>query len=353
MTPATQSFPQSAVRILNPLLIPDWNEQMLRLRAGFFHSVEWAEVLHRSYRFSPCYLALPTEGQIDAVLPLMDIRSWLTGRRGVSLPFTDAVEPICESQEQFLQLWAAAQAIGRERGWKYLECRGGKRWQPDAPASTSFHAHVLSLESPESELFGRLDDSVRRAVRKAERGKLELEFSYSLDAMRAFYELLGRTRRRHGVPPQPFGFFAEIQSRILEKKCGVVVLCRHEGQPVAGAVYFHFGNQVIYKFGASDERSQQLRANNLVMWRAIQHYQARGFKSFDFGRTSLQNAGLRKFKLGWGTTESRIECTRYSFRTNSFVEIKDEAQGWHNRIFSAMPPALARISGELLYPHIG
>ena len=152
--------------------------------------------------------------------------------------------------------------------------------------------------------------------------------------------------------PQPFSFFAQIQRQVLAANQGWIVLAHQGGLPVAGAVFFHFGHQAIYKFGASDETKQQLRANNLVMWHAIQRCAREGLTHLDLGRTSLTNDGLRKFKLGWGAQEQRIDYLRYDLRQSAFVTARDEATGWHNRFFQALPVPISRLAGALLYRHI-
>ncbi|RXK52908.1 GNAT family N-acetyltransferase [Oleiharenicola lentus] len=312
-------------------------------------------MLQEAYGYQPHYLTKSdATGKLTALLPLMEVSSWLTGKRGVGLPFTDLVEPLCSDPANFRELIDAALALGRARGWKYLECRGGKSWQPEAPASTSFLRHTLTLNVGEATLLAGFDDSVRRAMRKAERSGVKVEFSRSPEAMNAFYGLMCQTRRRHGVPPQPYRFFTNIQRYILaEREQGWIVLGRDaSGLPVAGAIFLHFNRRAIYKFGASDENRQELRANNLVFWRSIQHYANAGFLEMDFGRTSLGNEGLRKFKLGWGTREESVEYTRFDFRTSGHVTAKDEAQGWHNQIFRNLPLPLSRLAGRFLYRHI-
>lgn len=316
----------AGVSVLNPLTREDWDRQLLTLPgAGFFLTTAWARVLHDTYGYQPMYQARLEAGRLQSLLPLMEVDSWLTGRRGIGLPFTDLVEPPSANADVFQQLFQAALALAKARGWKYVECRGGKGWLPDVPASTSFLRHTLDLAPGETALFAGFEDSVRRAVRKAERGDLKLEFSQSPEAMQDFYHLLCRTRRRHGVPPQPYAFFANIQRHVLAAQQGWIVLARQGSLPVAGGIFFHFGRQALYKFGASDETRQQLRANNLVMWRAIQHYAREGFQGFDFGRTSLGNEGLRKFKLGWGTREETIDYIRYDCQSSTYVTARDEA----------------------------
>ena len=340
-------------RSVNPLGIPDWDRTLAGLEgAGFFHSRAWAAVLHDTYGYRPEYRAEFAAGRLRALLPMMEVDSWLTGRRGIGLPFTDLAEPLCPDAGSFQRLHLATLGLGRTRGWKYAECRGGRHWLPDAPASTSFWRHVLPLHVGETALLSGFEDSVRRAIRKAERGGLKIEFAKTPDAMHEFYRLLGMTRRRHGVPPQPWHFFANLQRHALAAGHGWIVLARQAGLPVAGAVFLHFGRHAIYKFGASDEAHQQLRANNLVMWRAILHYASEGFVDLDFGRTSLGNEGLRKFKLGWGAREQQADYTRYDFRHSGYVTARDEARGWHNRVFQVLPLPLSRLAGSLLYRHI-
>ena len=63
---------------------------------------------------------------------------------------------------------------------------------------------------------------------------------------------------------------------------GFIVLGSYRGAAIAANVYFHFGDQVIYKYGASDKTYQHLRANNLVMWEAIKWACDKGYKAFSF-----------------------------------------------------------------------
>jgi len=342
-----------AIRQVDPVVEDDrWDAGLADCpSATFFHTAAWARVLEEAYGFRPAYFTLRAAGKLCAVLPVMEIDSWLTGRRGVSLPFTDECAPLCADPASFRRLLGEALDHARLRGWKYLEFRGGRPLFGSALASASFLGHQLDLRDPEAVLFSRLESSVRRAIRKAGQGGLAIEFSQGIAAVREFHSLLGKTRKRHGVPPQPFSFFAAIQRHILAQNQGWVVLARHGGIPVAGAVYFRFGKTVIYKYGASDEAFQHLRANNLVMWEAIKRHAQEGFATLDFGRTSLENEGLRRFKLGWGATERRIDYVRYDCRSGLFGVAADPSHGWHIRLFKLLPVRLLQWIGATLYKH--
>ena len=43
-------------------------------------------------------------------------------------------------------------------------------------------------------------------------------------------------------------------------------LAHYQGKCVAGAVFFHFKDRALFKYGASDERFNRLGINNLVIW---------------------------------------------------------------------------------------
>ena len=161
----------------------------------------------------------------------------------------------------------------------------------------------------------RFAGSVRRAIRKAERSDLDVRGEPDLEeAILEFYRLHVRTRRRHGLPPQPKSFFLNIHDEIIKPGSGFVVLAKRRSIPVAAAVFLHTGKKAVYKFGASDERHQDLRGNNLVMWEAIQFLAQNGFDTLHLGRTSFENEGLRRFKLAWGTVEETINYFRFDTR---------------------------------------
>jgi len=281
----------------------------------------------------------------------MEVDSWISGRRGIALPFTDDSEPWCLDSDVFRSLFQRAVELGTARGWKYFECRGGKNFPDNAPSSLGFYGHAVEILSDEECLFARLESSVRRAIRKSEKEGVSVEVSQSLDAVREFYSLQCKTRKKHGLPPQPFAFFQNIQKHVLAGDLGIIVTARYQGRPIAASVYFHFGQHAIYKYGASDESFQHLRGNNMVMWEAIKWYRRKGMKRLELGRTSVANEGLRKFKLGWRAEEYPIEYWKYDLRSRRFVADTDAAMGWHNRVFRAMPIIFSRAIGAVLYRH--
>ena len=337
---------------VDPVRCADWDSMVTAHPAySFFQCAAWAAILQRAYGFKPVYFTADAPGGGSTLLPLMEVDSWLTGRRGIALPYSDDCAPLYSDPDAARSLIQTALNFGRSRRWKSVEFRGGRELFGDAPASLSYYGHSVNLEPDEDRVFARLESSVRRAIRKAEKSAMTVSISRDLTDMKTFYWLQCLTRRKHGLPPQPFNFFRIIHEEILSRNLGMVVVARFGDRPIAASIYFRLGARAIYKYGASDESFHHLRGPNLVMWAAIKWLARQGAKSLHLGRTSLGNEGLRRFKLGWGADEQKIEYLKFDLLGGAFVTQPDETTGWHNRVFRALPVSISQRIGAVVYRH--
>ena len=118
------------MRILDPVNDPGWDHVVaLHRDAGCFHTSAWAKVLHQTYNHQPFYLQFSRGRRLAALIPLMEVRSPFTGRRGVCLPFSDACEPLIFDPEAVGLVRDQLVRFAQERRWKHLEIRGGKFFQ--------------------------------------------------------------------------------------------------------------------------------------------------------------------------------------------------------------------------------
>jgi hypothetical protein len=364
--------PIPGVEVVNPLGFKDWDSLLVEHpEATIFHTSAWARTLVDTYGFVPQYLVQRDGPRLLSLFPLMETGSRWIGHRCVSLPFTDGCAPLISSgllpcpehqpretdrPRESLQevaasepLLAAALRIANHLGCKALELRDCNRWTSQVLPSVVFHGHVVHLNLSEEEQLQRCSPAMRRGLRKAGRSPLQLKEGRDLADVEAYYSLHCETRRRHGLPPQPIAFFRNIQRHILSQGLGFVLLALDGDVPVAGAVFFGFGSHALYKFGASSDSHLELRPNNLVLWQGIRRCSQLGFSTLDLGRTSLDNEGLRRFKLGLGGEERLIHYVRQELRSGRIVVTPDRAQGWHSKVFRCLPRALSRAVGTLMY----
>ena len=342
------------LKIINPLLYTKWDELLLSSKTySFFHSSVWARVLLESYGYKPLYFAVINENALLVLIPFMEVKSLFTGKRGVSLPFSDYCEPIIERNVNFKDVLDYVLEYGRSRNWKFVEIRGGGNFLQDILPFSCFYSHTLRLSQDGDKVFSNFRDSTKRNVKKALHKGVEVNIYKSLESINKFYKLNCITRKMHGLPPQPYQFFKKIYDFIISRNLGIVVLAYNEKRAIAGAVFFHFGEKALLKYAASDRAYQHLRPNNLVLWKGIKWYCENGYKTFCFGRTEMENKGLRQYKAGWGTKESTIKYYRFDVRNGNTIINNLRASRIQNRVFNKMPIALLKFIGSISYRHKG
>ena len=341
------------ITIVDPLEYPNWDELLLTNdQSIFFHTSAWARVLHESYKYKPLYFVSIKDGNLETLIPIMGIKSFITGKRGVSLPFTDFCPLIAPNKESFHDVINCIKEYGKKAGWKYVEFRGGENYFKDEPASSTYYTHDLDLSQGEESILSSFRNSTRRNIKKAIKEDVHVQISNDLDSVKEFYKLNCVTRNRHSIPPQPYRFFKKLHEHILSKKGGVVILATYKSRAMAGAIFFHFRKKAIFKFGASEIEYQDLRANNLVMWEAIKWCLHKGGTTLNLGRSEPENGGLLQFKRGWGVKEERINYYKYDLTKNTFVKDRPTSKMSY-RICKMLPLPLLNLTGSLLYKHVG
>src|SRR3954471_16887342 len=95
------------IEVNDPCVESGW-DSLVRSHPGFsfFHGSAWAKVLKDTYGFTPYYFAAVRKDQLLGLLPTMEVRSWLSGIRGVSLPFTDECAPLTSNAVSMSRLCA-------------------------------------------------------------------------------------------------------------------------------------------------------------------------------------------------------------------------------------------------------
>jgi CelD/BcsL family acetyltransferase involved in cellulose biosynthesis len=165
--------------------------------------------------------------------------------------------------------------------------------------------HTLELKAdPAATMRSFRRSHVKRNIAAAERQGVTVREARTIDDLAGhFYRLHLGTRRRQGSPIQPRRFFRLLWQRIVETGLGFCLLAELGGETIAGAVFLAWNRTLTYKYGASDQSYLQARPNHLIFWRAIERASERGLDWLDFGRSEVEQTGLREFKSSWGAVE--------------------------------------------------
>ena len=337
-----------------------WRALLALPEACTFHHPAWIEALHATYGYRAFVAAVPDgAGGVSAGLPIMEVNSLLTGRRWVALPFSDHCCPLAAdaaARDALVDELAALRAAGAAP-------RIEVRWAltPAAAHSASIHQasiqkastcvfHAITTEGDEEAVWRRVDRMHKGNLRQAERQGVRVLQRTDLAALRAFYRLQVITRRRQGVPVQPWRFFERL-GRLLAEGQGFILLAVKDDACAAGGLFLHGGRTLMFKYAASDPAHLGLRPNHLIYAHAIGWACRYGYGRFDLGKTDVHNEGLRAFKRRWGAEESPLV---YSFVGG---EPGREAGASLAAVAGALirraPAWLCRASGELFYRHLG
>jgi lipid II:glycine glycyltransferase (peptidoglycan interpeptide bridge formation enzyme) len=132
---------------------------------------------------------------------------------------------------------------------------------------------------------------------------------------------------------------------------GFILLAYAGDQCIAAGLFLHWQKILVYKYASSDDTGQGLRPNHLLTWTAIRWGCENGYKIFDFGRTDIENEGLRTFKNRWGADE--IPLSYSYFPAKPIHSSKSRISSLMNVILRNSPLWVCRSTGELLYKHFG
>jgi CelD/BcsL family acetyltransferase involved in cellulose biosynthesis len=313
-----------------------------------FHHPAWAALLADCYRYPAFALALEDgAGQILAGLPVLDVSNRLTGKRWMSLPYTDVCPPLVAPHSSVEELVALLEEERIRQHIPQLEVRA-ELPGPKTSRRSEAVIHTLPLAADAELIKKNFKPTVRQHIAKGTRaGVVVRRAEAAEDVIDTFYSLHVRTRQRQGVPVQPRRYFLSLWQRMLEPGLGVCLLAQSDHGPIAGAVFLAWKDTVVYKYSASDHRFLRLRPNFVLLWEAIRWSSSNGYAALDLGRTDLDNRGLRHFKSSWGAREEPVVYSTLGESDGS--DLSTRGAQLLNPIIRRSPPIVCRAIGEFFY----
>jgi CelD/BcsL family acetyltransferase involved in cellulose biosynthesis len=336
--------------VLDPVADPRWAQFLARCPdALIFHDPAWLGLLRDQYRYELSAWCVVDGGEVVAGLPVARVRSRLTGKRLVSVPFCDLCGPLTAEGigPDAAEALRAEITANRTAAGLDLEIHEEVDGMTGARESRRFWHHAVALSADPKEAEKRFARS--RNAHKAQRLGLRVEHRTDRDALDTFYRLHLATRHHQGVPIQPKSFIRRF-GELFDCGMGFVALVGRDGEaPAAAAVFLVYNGTLTYKYGASDRARLAERPNNLLFVDSIRWGCEQGLSTLDMGRTDADNPGLREFKLSWGASERELAYTFLSDRP------REPASAGTPPVVRAVlrrsPPVVSRLVGETMYRH--
>jgi CelD/BcsL family acetyltransferase involved in cellulose biosynthesis len=270
---------------------------------SLFGSRSWIEALSATYGVQVQASILQRGGSTTAAILFCEIDD-LRGRRVISLPFSDYVDPLVDDEEDWNRLVAPLLDKGVPVRFRSLRSAVPLTDRRFTRSGTALW-HATDLTRPEDEIWSGLQNSARQNIRKAQRHGVVVRQGRTLDDLRIFYRMHCHVRKsKYRLFAQPFSFFENLHAAFAPDDRIFVVLAEIDGAAVGGILFLVHGDTLYYKFNASTEAI--LRPNDLLVWTGMQLGRARGLSRLDFGLSDPGQPGLVRFKQKFATEERTI-----------------------------------------------
>lgn len=163
---------------------------------------------------------------------------------------------------------------------------------------------VLDLAPNEDELLQAMRKTSRYLIKHAQNEDIKVTVSEDEKDLEKFLSIYADTAKsKHFVPhsqlKEEFAIFSK------EKKAKLYLAIRKK-EILAGALIVYYGNEAIYRHGATTNIGRKTSASYIIQWEAIKEAKKQGLKQYNFwGIAPTDNPkhpwqGLSLFKKGFG-----------------------------------------------------
>jgi len=171
----------------------------------------------------------------------------------------------------------------------------------DQESTERYRTFVVDLTRSPDELRKSLDAKWRNKLSGAEKNSLTVLAGDGCDEYRVFCAMYSQMRQRKtfetSVDVEEFG---RIQEALPESQRMRVLICQHQGTPVAALVVSAMGDSAIYLLGATSDAGLNAKGAYLLQWTMMLWLKERGIRSYDLGGIDPEgNPGVYSFKKGF------------------------------------------------------
>ncbi len=350
------------VSIIDPAYDLRWDQFVLRQRASsLYHHSLWKSAVQNSFGYQPQYFVVEDGARnIVGGAPFFFVKSFLTGRRLISLSFADYADVLLDDHNAADMLLSAVVARSRQLNAAIVEFR-----ERDSPLhfekyefekTGTYKNHVLMIDAPLEEIrTKRIRKSYRQDINNGQKNKLQVVFGSTLKDMGVFYNLYVETRKRCGLPPMPLVFFKNIWHLFHPNNMLVLMFALDGTRPIAGMLLLKFKKTLYALQNSSERRFWHKSPNHLLWWKSIEIASEEGLDCLDFGRTATDNVSLISFKRAWGTEERDINHFTYGNHAgNSSIRSgKTMKRKLLKSVCKITPGRLLAIGSSMVYKHLG
>ncbi len=329
------------------------------------HLAGWKDVIEEAYGHRTYYLLAEESSKLIGILPLVQVKSFIFGNNLVSMPFLNYGGILADNGEVEEALLAEALELSKKLKAKNLELRHLHPLQSLSPAdqnppqasSLSPHAGfcvqahkvrmVLELPATAEDLWNSFKAKLRSQINRPIKEGMETVIG-GKELLGDFYHIFAINMRDLGSPVHSKSLFRKVKDHLGDRIR--IVIVRHQGLSVAGALIVRFRDTVEVPWASSLRKYNSLSPNMLLYWALLKFACDQGCHFFDFGR-STPGEGTEKFKAQWGAKPQPL----YWYSLEPMDERKlqvdlgsQEARTLAENVWRRFPVVLANLVGPRL-----
>ncbi|SRR6266446_279713 len=326
----------------------------------FYYCQAWLDLITKVYGYSVIPLTTTNRNnQLTGFLPLCFIRSPLTGRHLVSLPFSDQCPLLAVDEPSAKDLIDQAISLAQQWRVRYLELRTGvtdvlaKR--SDLAERNLYVRWVIPLATDPDIVWSNIGRTTRQQVSRSRKLGVQIRIAHQREDMLNYYRLHLQTRaKKHGMPAQPLRFFYELWDTFAARGMMRLFLAEYQESVIAGTILLTSGKTAHDSYGAANIDYLNLSPNHLVMWEAIKWCCMNGYQTYDIGRTATANHGLMLFKRRWGAIKEPLPYYYYPC-IKGLAATSESSRKYRllTTCWKQLPLEIAGPLGGYLYKHLG
>jgi FemAB-related protein (PEP-CTERM system-associated) len=280
----------------------EW-DSFVRRQSGWthFHLHGWRTVIERVFGHECIYLvSRDADGVMNAVLPLVRVRSFVFGHYLVSMPFLNYGGPL-GSDAGVSALAAEAERIAAQSRVKLLELRSRMPLPLSLPVSHRKITVVRDLPADSESLWSTLPAKLRSQIKRPRKEGIEVQVG--AEHLDAFYGVFAHHMRDLGTPVLPKRFFAATIDAFGDDV--YLAVAYHQNVPVACGCGFRWNDEFEITWASALRAYNAMSPNMLVYWELMARMASAGARLFNFGRCT-PGSGTHRFKMQWGGREETL-----------------------------------------------
>lgn len=341
------------IRIYNEADRQSWDSYVMGSgESCCYHQAGWKHVIEKSFGHRTHYLMAEDEtGKMIGILPLVHLKSRLFGNFMVSMPYFNygGICAVTPSAEQ--ELLKAAVSIATDEKAEHVEIRHTRPMDLGLEEKMAKVSMELRLPVTSGELWRSFSTKLRNRIKRPLKEDMRVRLG-GLEELDNFYRVFSVNMRDLGTPVYPKVFFGNILNEFPED-AWIITVCLKDGPPVASGFFTGFKDRVEIPWASSLRSHNRYKPNMLLYWTALEKACEKGYRVFDFGR-STPGEGTYTFKEQWGATPVQLHWHYWMRNGGPMPEINPKNPKYRLAIslWKLLPVGLATLIGPSIVKNL-